>query len=77
MQKLTRIPRLFGIGKKPIRFQIAFYQKHMLLYPVYAGDRNCDDEVLITNIIKKTESISDDESTTLPSASPAKDSHRV
>ena len=54
----------------------SFLPKNKLLYPVYAGDRNSDDEVFITNIIPKTESISDDEST-LPSAFPAKDSHRV
>ena len=35
-----------------------------------------DDEMFITNIITKTGSIFDDEST-LPSAFPAKDSHRV
>ena len=54
----------------------SFLPKNKLLYPVYAGDRNSDDEVFITNIIPKTESISYDEST-LPSAFPAKDSHRV
>ena len=53
-----------------------FQPKNKLLYSVYAGDRNYDHEVFITNIIAKTESISDDEST-LPSASSEKDSHRV
>ena len=47
----------------------SFQPKNKLLCSVYT-DRNSEDEVFITNIITKTESISDNEST-LPSAFPA------
>ena len=77
LNKTVWLDKLIWNWKETNQIPDSFLPKNKLLYPVYAGDRNSDDEVLITNIIKKTESISDDESTTLPSASPAKDSRRV
>ena len=74
--KITKDSLLIQNWREANQIPGSFQPKNKPLYSVYASDRNSDDEVIITNIITKMESISDDKST-LPSPFPAKDSHRV
>ena len=76
MKKLTRIPRLFGIGEKPVKFQITFNLKIIyyiwFMQAIETLTMRCSEQISS----QKTESISDDESA-LRSPFPANDGHKV
>ena len=55
LNKTVWLDKLIWNWKETNQIPDSFLPKNKLLYPVYAGDRNSDDEVFITNIITKTD----------------------